>query len=287
MADEGGSCADKSAAGWGSIASASGSHAEAGVGRAAPGNGPDREVRRSLRQQPTGHRDGQPVVASVTTCPGPAGLSTQPQHLSQHGIEALTPDVLHRVVMRPLVLAHEEDRDDVGVVQERGGLRLALEPDQLHAIHPPVGRQHLQGHPPAEALLHGLVDDPHAATAELADDPIVAQPFGHRLASSRTLGGADRMRVRLAVHGLHHHERGEQLADLVGELGMEPRVFLRRGALAAAITLGELVGQLVEDVLPRRRLDHDQGSSQSLPSPLKISLSRLSAGRSASPRPSP
>ena len=63
--------------------------------------------------------------------PRPAGIPAQPGDLAEHDVQALALDVLHGVVVDPLVLAHDEDRDDVGVVQEGGGLGLAPEPDQL------------------------------------------------------------------------------------------------------------------------------------------------------------
>ena len=49
-----------------------------------------------------------------------------------------------------------------------------------------AGRQHLQRHPPAQRLLLGLVDDAHAAPADLAEDAVVAQPLqphAHRRAA--------------------------------------------------------------------------------------------------------
>jgi hypothetical protein len=46
--------------------------------------------------------------------------------------------------------------------------------DLILAASGPRG-EHLQGDLPAEALLLGLVDDPHAAAADLAEDPIVSQ----------------------------------------------------------------------------------------------------------------
>ena len=49
--------------------------------------------------------------------------------------------------------------------------------------------QDLQGHVTAEALLHGLVDDPHAAPADLAEDPIVAQSLGRGPGGWHPVGG--------------------------------------------------------------------------------------------------
>ena len=58
-----------------------------------------------------------------------------------------------------------------------------------------AGRQDLQRHVPAQRLLHGLVDDAHAAPADLAEDAVVAQlPRGRRPRS-----GPRRRRVRVAV----------------------------------------------------------------------------------------
>ena len=78
---------------------------------------------------------------------------------------------------------HPEDRNDVGVVQERGGPGLALESDQLDRSHLPSVGQDLERHVPAQALLLGLVHDAHAAPANLAQDFVPRQheprgPFG-------------------------------------------------------------------------------------------------------------
>jgi hypothetical protein len=71
------------------------------------------------------------------------------------------------------MLPHAEDRHDVRVVQQRRGPRLPPEPEQRHRIRRRVVRQDLQGHVPAQALLHRLVDDPHPAMADLAEDAVV------------------------------------------------------------------------------------------------------------------
>ena len=84
-----------------------------------------------MRQEPAGQagRDAVRLVLS-TVLAGPA--SRRSRTISrEHGVQALALDVLHGVVVHPLVLAHAEDRDDVGVVQQGGGPGLALEPDQL------------------------------------------------------------------------------------------------------------------------------------------------------------
>ncbi len=50
--------------------------------------------------------------------------------LGQHLVEPLALDELHDVVVQPVLLADAVDRHDVGVVQPRRRLRLALEPPQ-------------------------------------------------------------------------------------------------------------------------------------------------------------
>ena len=96
---------------------------------------------------------------------------------SEHGIEALALDELHHVVGRFVLLADAEDRHDVGMVQLGGGPGLALEPPPLLDVSERLRGQDLEGDVPAERDLLGLVDDPHAAAADLAEDAIVAELF--------------------------------------------------------------------------------------------------------------
>ena len=98
--------------------------------------------------------------------------------------------------MPPLVLAHAEDRHDVGVVQPPGGLGLAAEPGEVAVLG-----QELQRHVAVERALVRLADHPHAAPADLADDPELApglrRPW-HR-AHVRRSGGLGRVARRFRV----------------------------------------------------------------------------------------
>ena len=82
--------------------------------------------------------------------------------------EAAARDQLHGEVALAVVLADLVDRHDAGVVEQGDGLGLVLEPAQLVVAGQDAGPDHLEGHGPVEADLAGLVDDAHAAAAQLA-----------------------------------------------------------------------------------------------------------------------
>ena len=87
-------------------------------------------------------------------------------------------DVLHDDVVRAVVLAAVEDRDDVRVREPRRVRRLAPEAlDELVVVR--VARvQHLDRDPSAELLVLGQVHVGHAAAAELARDAVAAGEEG-------------------------------------------------------------------------------------------------------------
>ena len=76
---------------------------------------------------------------------------------------------------------------------------LAKEPLQPRGRGHPGRRQDLQRHVPAERLLLRLVDDPHAAAADLPQDAEVAQPLQRARRKGRA-GALPRPR-ELAVSG--------------------------------------------------------------------------------------
>ena len=65
--------------------------------------------------------------------------TAHPRELIDDLVESLALDELHGVIGRLAVLAHLEDRHDVGVVQPRRGPGLALEPLELLGVGPPGG----------------------------------------------------------------------------------------------------------------------------------------------------
>ena len=116
--------------------------------------------------------------------------------------QAAALDELHRVVVHVAVAADGEDRHDVGMVQPRDGLGFAAEP--LHRLLVGHGRepQHLERHFALERRLLGLIDNAHAAAADLTDDAELAQgrrPRGRR--AGRSLDEVDPGQTGLKLSG--------------------------------------------------------------------------------------
>jgi hypothetical protein len=76
---------------------------------------------------------------------------------------------------------------------------------------------------------------------------------------------------------LHDHQGREQVADLVGQLGEAIGVLRHGGALALAVALGKLVGELAEQIGAGVSFGHGQGSMRPPGRAVRISLSRLRA----------
>ena len=82
--------------------------------------------------------------------------------------------------------------------------------------------RHLQRHAPAQRQLDGLVDDAHAAAADLADDLEVAQRIGRqRLAGAAGQRAADRPTAGWpAAPPVHQLQAVQALAQAVGQIGI-------------------------------------------------------------------
>ncbi len=91
--------------------------------------------------------------------------------------------------------------------------------------------QHLYGHVPAERLLKGLVDDAHAAAADLAEDAEIAQPFQPHPAQRRADPAA---LLLVGLQPLHDGDGGEQLLDVRRQFRVLRRVLGDRRRLTAA-----------------------------------------------------
>ena len=107
-------------------------------------------------------------------------------------------EVLHRVVEHALRRPAEiVDRHRVGMVELAGDLHLAFEPLDRSLVHL-VDVEHLDRRRPAQHRVLSLVDDAHAAGAELVLKLVLAD-----------LLGFDRRLLRLAPQPRDHHREHE------------------------------------------------------------------------------
>ncbi len=167
-----------------------------------------------------------------------------PPQLAEDRVEPPALDELHGVEMRPPVLADAEDRHDVGVVQPRRRAGLALEPADLPRVGQGPGRQDLQGDAAAERLLLGLVDDPHPAPAELAQQAELAQP-ARRGPGDLARAGVDRSgALAVVAAGIPWRQQGGEAGeDLVGQVGIAPGILRGRRRLAPPHAVQEFLGE--------------------------------------------
>ena len=82
-------------------------------------------------------------------------------------------EVFHGDEASTLALADLVNGADVGVVERGGGAGFTTEALQGRGVLGDVVGKEFQGYEPAEREVFGLVDDSHAATAELLDDAVV------------------------------------------------------------------------------------------------------------------
>ena len=96
--------------------------------------------------------------------------------LADHApVNLLTLDVLHREVVDALDPADLVNRDDVGVAEAGHGAGLALEGLAKGQDVAALAREDLHRHDPIEVELASLVDDPHPAAGDLAQDRVGAE----------------------------------------------------------------------------------------------------------------
>ena len=111
-------------------------------------------------------------------------------------------------------------------------------------------RQDLERHPAAQRDLLGLVHHAHAAPADLAEDPVVADLVCERSDSAaREIRRSPPRILPQALGLLDFDHRREQLADFVGQLRVAIGVFLERRPFAAPETSREFLGQSIEQVI--------------------------------------
>src|SRR5215213_5561847 len=140
-------------------------------------------------------------------------------------LERAATHVLHRDVRRPVPLPAVVDGDDVGVLESRGGGRLAAE--ALHELA--VGReavvQELQRVVAPELQVLRAVDVGHPARSDAADDPVAA--VHDRL-------GGDR--------GLPHRSTSSMTRLAIGAATSPPVPPIEVSTVTATATLGSFAG---------------------------------------------
>src|SRR5947209_3283672 len=103
------------------------------------------------------------------------GLLAEPLQLVENLVQSSAVDELHGVIRHALMFADGKNGDDIGMVQLRRRLGLALEALPLFAARKHTLRHDLEGDVPAKGDLLRFVNDSHAASADLADDAIIAE----------------------------------------------------------------------------------------------------------------
>src|ERR1700675_2052460 len=96
--------------------------------------------------------------------------------------------MLHRDEVLTLPLVNLEHHADIGVVQRRRRLRLALEAGKSLRVLGYFIRQEFQGDEAVELDVLGFVDDAHPTTTKLLDDAVVRDGFADQLERLSNLG---------------------------------------------------------------------------------------------------
>ena len=95
---------------------------------------------------------------------------------------------LHHDEGAAIFLADVVNGADVGVIESGSGLRLALKTAQGLRIAGNFVGQKLEGNETMQAGIFGLVNDAHAAAAQLFDDPVVGDGLADHCKSATSVG---------------------------------------------------------------------------------------------------
>ena len=116
-------------------------------------------------------------------------------------------------------------------------------------------RQHLEGDPLAQRQVDGLVDDAHAAAADLALDAIVVEELTGGERGRQDVAGPVRQRGGRAIdrlgltprHAFEKEQRRKEGADALAEGGVAAGVVFDVGQFPGPHLGGELFGELSQD----------------------------------------
>ena len=104
------------------------------------------------------------------------------------GSERLPLEQLHHDVGQSFVLADRMDREEMRVLDRRGGPALPEKPTPGIRIAGPVAGQHLDRHPPVEPVIVSQVDPAHRAGADQAQDSVAADHGRQRIVCHAAVG---------------------------------------------------------------------------------------------------
>ncbi len=121
----------------------------------------------------------------------PGGVARWQGGAGQAAVQRLALDEFQGQVRLAVVLADLVDLHDAGMPQPRQRLRLGAEAGPLPVPGRLAGANHLQGHQPLQRCLASLVDDTHAAPADLFHHLVARQLHRRRRppARGRLVGG--------------------------------------------------------------------------------------------------
>jgi hypothetical protein len=159
---------------------------------------------------------------------------------------------LHGIVVDAFVLTHSIDWHDVAVVQPGRRARFKLKPLNPGRAEPPRERQDLECDVPSQGFLDRLVHDPHPASRDFPKHPEIAQPVprqaGLIVTGLRHRHVASFASLADGLDAFHHHERGKEVGNGLGELRVLAGVLAQRGMLTLPLPLDELLGQLFDGI---------------------------------------
>jgi hypothetical protein len=90
-------------------------------------------------------------------------------------LQILAIDETHRDEQAPVDLAEVVDRYHVRIIQSCSGFRLSPEPSLVRVIVGETDRQHLDRHHALGHRVEGTPHFPHAAAAQLVNEPVAAE----------------------------------------------------------------------------------------------------------------
>ena len=209
-------------------------------GTVAVGDGGPDEFFQAVRRIVPQRESPPPQSLAVAAASSPGRLQT-----GQHRVQPDSFDPLHHVVVIAGILADAEHRHDVGVVQLGRRLGFAGEPLGRFRVGQELAGQHLDGHAAAQRHLLGLVDDSHAAPADLPHDPVVPEP----LRGTRRSNFGQSLRHVPFRHLFDQLDGRQNTADFRGVLGVRQLVFRDGWRLAALQPFQKLVGEPIDQLV--------------------------------------